>query len=166
VHLRLAVATALSATALGCHPQAHADPPPFPNLDSFAPVRAQDFSVRLPLHPHDPTSTLYFVTPQGVACNFLTGSVACAGNVPGVAPADASPFTAVSTANGVQAVASTPYSNGTIEGLPIQPLPSAHSLAGGGSICGVDNTGTTACKDSKRRGFVISPRGTAWLPNV
>jgi hypothetical protein len=30
----------------------------------------------------------------------------------------------------------------------------------------VDNAGTTACKDPQGRGFVLSPRGSAWLPHV
>ncbi|QCR71458.1 hypothetical protein FCV17_06315 [Mycobacterium avium subsp. hominissuis] len=34
------------------------------------------------------------------------------------------------------------------------------------SICGVDNSGTTACKDPQGRGFVLSPHGSGWLPHV
>jgi hypothetical protein len=163
---RMVMAAAFSATALCCPPAAHGDPPAFPDVDHFTPVTAQDFTVRLPLHPHDPTEALYFLTPQGIPCHFLTGAVACAGTVPGVLPADAAPFTTVSTADGIHSATSTSYVNGTIQGLPIQTLPAMHSLTGGGAICGVDDAGATACRDFSGRGFVISPRGTTWLPHV
>ncbi|MBZ4620668.1 hypothetical protein GBO18_12020, partial [Mycobacterium avium subsp. hominissuis] len=35
-----------------------------------------------------------------------------------------------------------------------------------GVVCGVDDSGTTACKDPQGRGFVLSPHGSGWLPHV
>ncbi|CAG6866798.1 hypothetical protein [Mycobacterium avium] len=41
-----------------------------------------------------------------------------------------------------------------------------HSITVDGVICGVDNSGTTACKDPQDRGFILSPHGSKWLPHV
>ncbi|MBS9535178.1 hypothetical protein KIH27_16445 [Mycobacterium sp. M1] len=54
----------------------------------------------------------------------------------------------------------------TIHDQPIKTLPPFHSIALGGVICGVDDAGTTACKDPQGRGFVLSPKGSGWLPHV
>jgi hypothetical protein len=161
---------ALAATGLiagsACSTQSHADPA-FPDLSSYARADSSDYAVAIPnFHPHNPTNAIYFLTPDGIPCNFHTDSVECIGNIPGAADNDKSPYTSISTASGIKAAGSTPYSNGGVQGQPIKTLPALRSLAVGGDLCGVDSAGSTACKDFQGRGFVISVHGTRWLPHV
>jgi hypothetical protein len=118
------------------------------------------------IHPHDPTNAIYSLTPQWVPCNVHTDGVECIGNVPGVADNDRNPYTSISTASGIKAAGSTPYSKGTVQGQPIRTLLALQSLAVAGHLCGVDSAGGIACKDFQGRGFVISEQGTRWLPHV
>jgi hypothetical protein len=160
-----AVATGL-ISASACSTQSHADPV-FPDLSSYASANSSDYAVAIPnFHPHDPTNSIYFLTPDGIPCNFHSDSVECIGNIPGVAGNDKNPYTSLSTASGIKAATSTPYSNGTVQGQPIRTLPPLQSIAVAGDLCGVDNAGSTACKDYQGRGFVISQQGTRWLPHV
>lgn len=161
---------ALTATGLiagsACSTPSHAEPA-FPDLSSYARANSSDYAVAiLNFHPHDPTNAIYFLTPDGIPCNFHTDSVECIGNIPGVADNDKNRYTSISTASGIKAAGSTPYSNGTVQGQPIRTLPALQSLAVAGDTCGVDSAGTAACKDFQGRGFVISQQGTRWLPHV
>ncbi|MGC7358062.1 hypothetical protein RA989_19565, partial [Mycobacteroides abscessus subsp. massiliense] len=45
-------------------------------------------------------------------------------------------------------------------------LPAYHSITVNGVICGVDDKGTTACKDPQGRGFVLSKQGSGWIPKI
>ena len=56
--------------------------------------------------------------------------------------------------------------NNTVQGHPIKTLPPLHSITVDGVICGVDDAGTTACKDPQGRAFVLSPHGSGWLAHV
>lgn len=155
----------IAASACSSTPS-HADPV-FPDLSSNASANPSDYSVTIPnFHPHDPTNAIYFLTPEGIPCNFHTDSVECIGNIPGVAGNDKNPYTSVSTASGIKATPSTPYSNGSIQGQPIRPLPPMQSITVAGDLCGVDGAGSTACKDFQGRGFVISQQGARWVPHV
>lgn len=51
---------------------AHADPPRFPDLGGYSPVDAAEYAVDAPT-PGMPSTQVYFRTPDGVACNFLSG---------------------------------------------------------------------------------------------
>ncbi|MGH3970844.1 MAG: hypothetical protein ACRDTV_22715 [Mycobacterium sp.] len=162
---RIITATAALAIAGGCI-QAHADPAPFPDLDGYTPVEKSDYAVQLKSYPHNPDDAVYFLTPDGIPCNFHAGAVICIGNIPGVADKDKNPYTSVSTDAGIQPAATTPYDNGTVQGLPIKTLAPFQSITNEAVTCGVDNGGLTACKGHGDRGFVISPQGTGWLPHV
>jgi len=159
------IATGVIA-ATACGTQSHADPV-FPDLSSYAKANSSDYAITTPdFNPHNPTNAIFFLTPDGISCNFHTGSVECVGNIPGVAGNDKNPYTSVSTDSGIKAATSTPYVNGTFQGQPIRTLPPLQSIVVGGDFCGVDSAGSTACKDPQGRGFVISQQGTHWLPHV
>ncbi|RAV09475.1 hypothetical protein DQP57_15185 [Mycobacterium colombiense] len=67
----------------------------------------------------------------------------------------------IGTASRLQQIApSGPPPNG------VKTLPPSHSITVDGVICGVDNSGMTACKDPQGHGFVLSPHGSSWLPHV
>lgn len=161
--LTAAAATLIVATS-ACT-QSHADPA-FPDPSGYPRVNVYDYGIALANPQRDPTTAIYFLTPDGIPCNFHTGSIECIGNVPGVPDNDKNPFTSVSTDTGIRAATSTPYTNGSIQGHPLKALPPLQALAAGGTFCGVDGSGATACKDSNGRGFVISQQGTRWLPHV
>lgn len=160
-----AAASVISVTAMSACTQSHADPT-FPDPSGYQRVNVFDYGIELPNPQRDPTTAIYFLTPEGIPCNFHTGSVECIGNIPGVPDSDKNPFTSVSTDSGIRAATTTPYSDGSVQGHPLKPLPPLQALAAGGTFCGVDSSGATACKDSRGRGFVISQQGTRWLPHV
>src|SRR5882757_7727216 len=102
---------------------AHADPPTFPNLGSYAPVNASDFALDT-TSPGIPSSQVFFITPDGLPCIFLSGTAGCTGdNLPGVSEKDKSLYTYVGTAGGIHGAGSTPYVNNTVPGQPIKTLP-------------------------------------------
>lgn len=145
---------------------AKAEPPKFPDMSSYAPVNAEDYVISLPNVGREPIKKVYFVTPDGIHCSFLGQSAGCTGNIPGVSAKDKNPYTDIGTDSGVQPMGSTPFVDGKIQGHELKSLPPLHSLTSGGVTCGVDGKGTTACKDSKQRGFIISQDGTSWFPHV
>jgi hypothetical protein len=51
-------------------------------------------------------------------------------------------------------------------GQRIRMLPPLHKITVDGATCGVDDEGTTACKDAQGRGFILSPAWSGWLPKV
>lgn len=163
VSRRIMIAVAATSLIATCAcTKSHADSV-FPHPSGYPRVNVFDYGIALPNPPHDPTNAIYFLTPEGIPCNFHTGSVAC---IPGVPDNAKNPYTSVSTGSGIQAATSTPYSDGSIQGHPLKALPPQQALAAGGTFCGVDASGATACKDSQGRGFVISQQGTRWLPHV
>jgi hypothetical protein len=166
LHRMMAVIATIGLAVVASCTESHAEPAAFPDLGAYTPVNVSDYAVELPNPPHDPTNAVYFLTPDGIPCNFHTGSVGCTGDIPGVQDKAKNPFTHVGTDSGIQATTSTLYGDATIQGHPISSLPPLHSIAAGGSICGADDAGTTACKDYQGRAFVISPQGTSWLPHV
>jgi hypothetical protein len=52
---------------------AHADPPTFPDFSSYTPVNAQDYTIGLPNTGRAPLNTVYFLTPDGITCDFFRG---------------------------------------------------------------------------------------------
>jgi len=160
--------SALISTTLLVSGTARAGPPTFPDLRAYTPVTVSDYTIALPNPGHAPLNAVYFVTPDGITCDFGNPPAAgCTGNnLPGIAPQDKNPYTYVGTDTGIQPATSTPYVNATIQEHQIRTLPPFHSITVDGVICGVDNSGMTACKDSPGRGFVLSPRGSGWLPHV
>lgn len=151
---------------------AHADPPPFPNIDRYAGVNPADYVITYDT-PGIAVSGTYFLTPDGISCSIIAAAAAgCSGNnFPGVPPAAPTEggtprVNAISTSSPIHPGGDTTGADGTIQGQPIKTLPPFHSLSLGGVTCGVDDAGTTACKDPQGRGFVLSPKGSGWLPHV
>lgn len=149
---------------------AHADSPSFPDLSGYAPVNPADYAITYPNSGRPtPLQVIEFVTPDGVTCAFGNPpSAGCTGNnLPGIPPAASSSsgaprLTSISTGSGPRPTGSALDTNGQ----PLKTLPPFHSITVDGVICGVDNAGTTACKDAQGRGFVLSPKGSGWLPHV
>lgn len=148
----------------------HADPPTFPDLSGYAPVNPADYAVTYPNSGRPtPLDVITFATPDGVICAFGNPpSAGCTGNnLPGMPPASPSSsgyprVNAISTGAGPH-----PTSEGAdTEGHTVKTLAPFHSISVNGVICGVDDSGTTACKDPQGRGFVLSPHGSRWLPQV
>lgn len=162
----------LGAFALLVPIEAHADPPYFPDLSADAPVNVRDYTIDVPNPGRPPDPTVYFLTPDGIVCKFTLDQATCSGNnLPSIPPAPSNPEAGM---NGVNWIGTTSGLNQTsggepsraVNGQPIKTLPPSHSLTVNGIICGVDNSGTTACKDPQGRGFVLSPHGSGWLPHV
>jgi hypothetical protein len=170
----MAVIAALSLVVLGGRTESHAQPGPFPDLGSYTPVNVADYSIEIPNPGRGSSNAVFFPTPDRNACTLVDAVAECTGNnFPGIAPnPETSPQgvrgqNAIATDTGLQQTG-TPVGSGdnTVQGNPIRPLPALHSITVNGATCGVDNTSTTACKDSQGRGFIISPHGTVWPPHV
>lgn len=164
----LAASSMIAAGLSAC--TAHADAPSFPDLSGYTPVNAGDYTLTYPNSGRPtPLQLVAFMTPDGVACAFGNPpSAGCTGNnLPGIPPA----APASSGAPRVNSIStgSAPRPTGTpldTNGQPLKTLPPFHSITVDGVICGVDNSGMTACKDPQGRGFVLSPHGSGWLPHV
>lgn len=158
-------AAALLAILCACH--AHVEPPKFPDVNAYKAVNVDEYVILLPNVGREPNKRVYFVAPDGVRCSFLMDSAGSTGdNIPGVTAKDKNPYTYVSTGSGVQPSGSTPFVDGKIQGHELKTLPPLHSITVEGAICGVDDAGTTACKDAEGRGFVLSKLGSTWFPKV
>jgi hypothetical protein len=163
----------VAATVLVCGVQAPAsvaDTPKFPDLSDYTPVNAQDYAIAFDNPGRQPTMTDYFLTPNGIVCVIDDGGAACFGNnlpsIPALEDPD-SRVTYIDTQKGLYQSLNTGYVDGaTIHGQQIHTLPAAHSITVAGTVCGVSNSGTTACKDSQGRGFILSPAWSGWLPKV
>lgn len=152
--------------------EAHAAPPQFPDLSSYAAEYAADYTIDVPNPGRPPLQTVYFLTPDGIICSFISDEALCRGNnLPAIPPATANPSASSSAVNWIGTTTGLKQTNEgeqsrVIVGQPIKTLPPFHSLTVNGIICGVDNSGTTACKDPQGRGFVLSPHGSRWLAHV
>jgi hypothetical protein len=152
------------AVMSACHAQA--TPAKFPDLASLTPVNVSDYAVDAST-PGMPATQVYFRTPDGVTCEFLSGQAQCIGNnIPGLPPA--SP-----TSKGAPRVNWIGTSSGLKPAAPVEDrssgikiLPPLHSITVDGVVCGIDGSGTTACKDPQGRGFILSPSWSGWLPHV
>lgn len=164
---RAATASMTAALAVLCACHANAEPPKFPDLNTYVAANVDEYVILLPNVGREPIRAVFFLTPDGLHCGFLSGSAGCTGdNIPGVAEKDKNPYTYVSTGSGIEPTASTPYKNGKVQGHDLKTLPPLHSMTVEGAICGVDDVGTTACKGSDGSGFVLSKRGSTWFPKV
>jgi hypothetical protein len=152
----------------GLHHQheAHADPPQFPDLSTYTPVDIAAYDLPITTPGRKPFDAYFFTTPDGITCNFISGQAQCRGNnfpnVPPAAPAanGAERVNWIGTGSQLKAI---PASDSARPG-PI--LPSFHKITVDGVTCGVDDKGTTACKDAQGRGFILSPAWSGWLPKV
>jgi len=163
--LAIAAGTASTAVLTAC--AAHADQPRFPDLAGYTPVNVEEYAIALPNTGRAPNNQVFFLTPDGIPCTFVSGTAGCTGdNLPGVQAKDKNPYTYIDTASGIQQEGSTPFVNGAIQGKPLRSLPPMHSITVDGVTCGVDNTKMTACKDSQGQGFILSPSWSGWLAKV
>ncbi|WP_197506325.1 hypothetical protein [Mycobacterium sp. ACS4054] len=151
---------------------AHADAPSFPDLSKDTPANAKDYEILVPNPGRQPLPTVYFLTPDGIVCKFTLDQASCSGNnLPDIPPAASNPESGITGVNWIGTTSGLNQTSGgepsrVIAGQPVKTLPPAHSLTVNGFVCGVDDSGTTACKDPQGRGFVLSPRGSGWLPHV
>lgn len=169
---KLTCASALVGAALVGASTAHADALSFPDLSGYAPANAQDYEIAVPNPGRPPEQTVYFLTPDGIVCKFTLDQASCTGNnLPAIPPAASNPGAGINGVNWIGTTSGLKQTSGgdpsrVIAGQPIKTLPPAHSLTVNGFVCGVDNSGMTACKDPQGRGFVLSPHGSGWLPHV
>lgn len=148
----------------------YADAPKFPDISHYAPVNPQDYVIELP-NPGRPSplQVTRFLTPDGITCSFSnTPSAGCTGNnFPAIPPASPSPGggpreNGISTNAGLRQ-----YGVANSDQQPLfKTLPPFHSITVDGVTCGVDDADTTACKDPRGQGFVLSPNGSGWLAHV
>lgn len=154
--LRLAVVWAtLPLLALPASVAAEPGPtpnPPLPDVNAYKPVNPSDYAV--------PGTTWYgFAGPPGVICviNRANGDYGCSGPLP-------------SAPDGANLVSGGPAGAPGFS-LTAQPLFAAagevKALPAGGRLsfrdisCGVDDTGTVACVNSREQvGFVVSTTGS------
>ncbi len=164
---------ALGVTSLCviAQPLARADSPKFPDLDAFTPVDIADYLIDT-TSPGHPSSGTYFVTPEGVVCNFTSLQVQCrSNNFPSIPPAVSDPVRNLNRINWIGTVTGLKQTNEgpvgtTVHGQLLKTLPPLHSISVFGATCGVDDAGTTSCKDSNGHGFILSPTWSGWLPHV
>ena len=163
-------AVVISAMTAAC--TAHADPPKFPDLNSYTPVDVQDYEIEI-LSPGMSSKQVNFITPDGITCTFMSWEAGCRGNnFPGIPPQPSYPDTktfginTIDTAVGLSKMKVTNPPDGTVQGHPIKTLPPFHSITVNGVICGVDDKQMTACKDAQGQGFILSPQWSGWLPHV
>jgi hypothetical protein len=165
------IAALVGAALLGAC-TAHADPPRFPDLSGYTPVNVKDYEISVPNPGRPPDQTVYFLTPDGIICSFISDEAVCRGNnLPSIPPAPSNPDAGITGVNWIGTTTGLKQTNEgeqsrVILGQPIKTLPPGHSITVNGIICGADNAGTTACKDPQGRGFVLSPHGSGWLPHV
>lgn len=152
--------------------QSHADTPEFPDLSHYTPVNVADYEVDTST-PGITSQAVYFLTPDGIICAFgKPPGAGCTGNnLPAVPPVVNSPngtrgVNSIDTDAGLRTTNSPIGTNGTAHGNPVRTLPPFHTITVDGTTCGVDDAGTTACKDAQGRGFVLSPQGSGWLPRA
>ena len=153
----VAVMTLLSVAV---QPSASADTPQFPDLSHYTPANVADYEIDAST-PGIHATQVVFLTPDGIRCSFSPPVAGCTGNnFPAVPPA----------VNGVNNIGTDQGVYSAFDGIPhssnIKTLPPFHTLTVNGVTCGVDDKRTTACKDSQGHGFVLSPNGSGWLPQV
>lgn len=87
----LVVTAASTATAVFSACSAHADSLQFPNLSAYTPANVTDYRVDAST-PGISATQVFFLTPDGVICSFLSGQAQCTGNnLPGIPPASLHP---------------------------------------------------------------------------
>lgn len=166
----LAITAVCSAVAHAA--EARADTPTFPDLSGYTPVNFADYAIDTST-PGFTTSTIAFLTPDGISCDFMIEQAQCTGNnFPNVPRVKTDPARGLNGANWIGTLTKLKKTgnpvapNGMLRGQPLKPLPPFHSITFNGMTCGVDNARTTACKDGEGRGFILSPTWSGWLPKV
>ena len=125
--------------------------PAFPNVGSYLPVNPADYTV-------NGGKWLAFAGPEGVVCilDVLADNYGCSGPLPG-APEGANLVSAGPSGPPTFATSTAPYAAAG----PVRPLPPNTRLTFRSTYCGIDDTGTVACLNSREQvGFVVGPNGT------
>jgi hypothetical protein len=169
----LVAIAALGLLVAGSPAPSHAQTPRFPDLSGYTPVNVANYEVDTTT-PGIPSQAVFFLTPDGIICSIDPQGAGCTGNnfpaVPPVANSyDGRVVNSIGTDTGLNstnAPIGTGGPHGTAHGNPVKTLPPFHSITLDGVVCGVDDVRTTACKDAQGRGFVLSPKGSGWLPHV
>lgn len=168
----LAAAAITAAVAALAVAPASADQPTFPDLSKYTPVNTADYTLDSST-PGIPSNMVVFLTPDGIACNFVVDQVQCTGNnFPSVPPVATDPAKGLNGANwigtstGLKKTGNPTITGNTYRGQQIKTLPPFHSISFNGMVCGVDDARTTACKDGEGQGFILSPQWSGWLPKV
>jgi hypothetical protein len=153
--------------SVGCRSESQADTLKFPDLSGYTAVDVKDYTVDTST-PGRSSSGVYFLTPDGIICGFdeYPAAAGCTGNNFPAVPPVADGVNAMSTTTGLSGTNSPLGQGNTVHGNPVKTLPPFHTLTVYGVTCGVDDAKTTACKDPEGRGFVLSPKGSGWLPKV
>lgn len=154
----LRFATGVAIVSAGILPAtASADPgpapaPPIPDVNAYTPLNPADYAV--------PGTTLSaFAGPAGVICiiNRQNGDYGCSGVLPG-APDGANLVSGGQF--GPPSFSSTPRPL-FADISPVKSLPANTRLSFRDVSCGVDDTGTVACLNSRDQvGFVVSAGGS------
>jgi hypothetical protein len=162
-------ACVIGATAIGAG-TVHADTPTFPDISGYTPVNVHDYEIPFSTPGQAATPMVYFLTPDGITCRFSRPAAAgCTGNnFPSVPPASpssggAARVNSIATDAPLQPT-TDPIASATSP--TFKTLPPFHSITVDGVICGVDDAGTTACKDPQGQAFVLSTHGSGWLPHA
>ena len=137
-----------------------ADTPKSPDMSHYTPANVADYEIDAST-PGIHATQVVFLTPDGIRCSFSPPTAGCTGNnFPSVPP----------VTNGVNNIGTDQGAYQTSDGFGhpgnLKTLPPFHTLTVDGITCGVDDARTTACKDSQGHGFVLSPKGSGWLPRV
>jgi hypothetical protein len=164
---------AAALTLMGCGPHAAALPPGFPNLDSFAPVPADNY---IRTGPKGPGRFVEFSTPYNIECIFTattdpvpagtTQGVNCDGDIPGVASGGtATEACAVGKVGEVGAAGFR--TERELTSCPLGSFNSGALLGAGQKVsyqnvtCAVGGDGLVACVDNSvgQHGFALKPSG-------
>lgn len=150
----------MTPLAVASQPIALADTPPFPDLSHYTPANVADYEIDAST-PGIHATQVVFLTPDNIRCSFSPPVAGCTGNnFPSVPPAS----------KGVNNIGTDQGVYSTFDGIShpsnIKTLPPFHTLTVDGVTCGVDDKHTTACKDAQGRGFILSPNGSGWIPEV
>jgi hypothetical protein len=157
----LAIATGV-ITAFVTSYTARADTPNFPDFSAYTRANVDEYTVPVPNPGREPLGTVYFVANDGsITCDFVSAAGQC--NFPAT-PAGPNGPNWIATDLGLKHTNGSIAPGNKIYGRRIKTLPPLHSITVNGVICGVNDAGTTACKDPQGRGFVLSPDDSGLLP--
>ena len=162
----IALPWSIVATVLISACVAHAGPPTFPDLSSYSPVNASDYTINLQNTGGPSIDAVQFLTPDGITCAFGNPpSAGCTGNnLPALTPQADGLVSSIGTNTRLRK-SSTPLASPN-EASKFRLLPPNHSIMVEGVICGVDDAGMTACKDPQGHGFILSPSWSGWLEHI
>ncbi len=134
---------------------AGADPvpaPPAPDVTTYVPVNPADYTVNA-------GKWYAFAGPPGVVCvlDSLKGDYGCAGPLPG-APAGVNLVSAGPAGVPAFATETAPYAAAGA----VRPLPPNTRLSFRQIFCGVDDTGTVTCLNTREgSGFIVGPQSSS-----